>query len=81
MDAELKFEKDRILGFVTARPYDLGYTHIEISIELKDLADKSQDINEHVKGDFFMTAHKKERNWGPYEFSNTHVAQGKDEID
>jgi protein-arginine kinase len=37
LDNLLKFAFDDVLGYVTARPYDLGLIGIEIKVELKDL--------------------------------------------
>lgn len=37
LENTLKFARDDTLGYITARPYDLGLIEIEIVVELKDL--------------------------------------------
>ena len=50
-----------MLGYITARPYDLGFIEIEIKVELKDLQSMGQDLENHVKGDYILKADPKFR--------------------
>lgn len=50
-----------MLGYITARPYDLGFIEIEIKVELKDLQSMGQDLENHVKGDYILKADTKFR--------------------
>lgn len=84
----MKFAHDDVLGFVTAKPFDLGYISIEIEVELKDLQSNGQDLINHIKGDFIIKAGRKfstnesENNSSQsaiYELSNLNSERGKDE--
>lgn len=88
LDNQLKFVHDEVLGYVTAKPYDLGFIRIEIVVELKDLKSNGQDLVNHVKGDYIIKAGRKFSKYENdnnssqdelYELTNVNKERGKDE--
>lgn len=86
LDDELNFDKVSTLGYITARPYDLGMTIIEMEIDLKNLSNNSQNLNDHTQGEFYVKANPLPEKVNKYQvptytLSNVGKCRGVDEND
>lgn len=61
LDRDLKFAYTEELGYVTARPYDLGFTRIEVKVELKDLKKLDQKLKAHISKDYLTREYPNKR--------------------
>lgn len=83
LDRDLKFAYSDELGYVTARPYDLGFTRIEVKVELKDLKKMEQPLKDHIEGHYLTRENPNKRLTidGDLEGCHgTYIQHEKDEI-